>query len=435
MTPPTRECWFRCITEMLLLCNEAAARFARAKKAAGSGEGCDRKQREDEGIQTKPLGLEYMADRLDTDDPIFGYMVRTKREGWLQGFITLTTFTTWHKDFEWNSLVREAGISDDDKRNYRWDFDNRLALALQAQERAGDPDNEGIVWHRVAEVSLLGALGCGAQLLQLLIDELETSDKYDFLILQATDNAIGFYEKLGFTRVGAISKPDEEAVAAQMAQAQLQREAKAAERERLRQSKLTDKKDVPAFERQTTESVKETANIWRVACSEVLKDMINSEFAKKILWPKSPPPAGIAKSLPTAKAALDLNTKNKDARKYKDTEDFVRDVTRLVEHAKAPHNPGHPVHEACTSFLGLFKSAWQGLGEDLSVNAGTGSRFFIYVDMSWESKQGFRLFQVYGDIEEKTSHKAFVQAREWRVAKDSEYSGRRLYHVLRWARH
>jgi hypothetical protein len=43
-------------------------------------------------------------------------MVRTKREGWLQGFITYTTFTTWHKDFEWNSLVKEAGISDDDKR-------------------------------------------------------------------------------------------------------------------------------------------------------------------------------------------------------------------------------------------------------------------------------------------------------------------------------
>ena len=33
----------------------------------------------------KPLALEYMADRLDTDDPLRGYMIRTKREGWLQG--------------------------------------------------------------------------------------------------------------------------------------------------------------------------------------------------------------------------------------------------------------------------------------------------------------------------------------------------------------
>lgn len=110
MTPPTRECWLRCITEMLLLCNEAAQRFAKSQTV--------KRKEEADGIQTKPLGLEYMADRLDTDDPIFGYMVRSKHEGWLQGFITLTTFTTWHKNFEWNSLVKEAGISDDDKRYF-----------------------------------------------------------------------------------------------------------------------------------------------------------------------------------------------------------------------------------------------------------------------------------------------------------------------------
>jgi hypothetical protein len=43
--------------------------------------------------------------------------VRTAREGWLQGFITLTTFTTWHTDFEFNSLVQEAAISDQEKRS------------------------------------------------------------------------------------------------------------------------------------------------------------------------------------------------------------------------------------------------------------------------------------------------------------------------------
>ena len=48
--------------------------------------------------------------RIDIDDPLNGYMVRSVREGWLQGFITWTTFTTWHRDFEWNSLIREAGI-------------------------------------------------------------------------------------------------------------------------------------------------------------------------------------------------------------------------------------------------------------------------------------------------------------------------------------
>jgi hypothetical protein len=33
-------------------------------------------------------------------------------------------------------------------RAYRWDYDNKLATALQAQQRDGDPNEEGIVWHR-----------------------------------------------------------------------------------------------------------------------------------------------------------------------------------------------------------------------------------------------------------------------------------------------
>ena len=39
---------------------------------------------------------------------------------------------------------------------------------------SGDPDGEGIVWPRVAELSLLGALSCGGWLLQLVLDGLET---------------------------------------------------------------------------------------------------------------------------------------------------------------------------------------------------------------------------------------------------------------------
>jgi hypothetical protein len=40
-------------------------------------------------------------------------MVRTKDEGWLQGFITITTFTIWHRHFRWDSLHPEAGLEDD----------------------------------------------------------------------------------------------------------------------------------------------------------------------------------------------------------------------------------------------------------------------------------------------------------------------------------
>ena len=58
-----REDWMKSLSEMLLLCNESAAR--RVKKFGLQKTVCD-------GTQTKPLGLEYMADRLDTDEPLVG---------------------------------------------------------------------------------------------------------------------------------------------------------------------------------------------------------------------------------------------------------------------------------------------------------------------------------------------------------------------------
>ena len=116
----------------------------------------------------------------------------------------------------WNSLVREAGISDDDKRMHKWDYDGSIANDLQKAERSGDANAEGIVWKRVAEVSLLGALGCGGQLLRLVIEELECGDDYDYIVLQATDNAVTFYETHGFVRVGAIARPALELMAQQV---------------------------------------------------------------------------------------------------------------------------------------------------------------------------------------------------------------------------
>lgn len=38
------------------------------------------------------------------DDPLFGYLAVTKDKGWMQGFVTCTTFTTWHRGFRWDSL-------------------------------------------------------------------------------------------------------------------------------------------------------------------------------------------------------------------------------------------------------------------------------------------------------------------------------------------
>lgn len=38
-----------------------------------------------------------------------------------------------YQDFMWNSLVREAGISDDEKRMHKWDFDGSIANDLQVR--------------------------------------------------------------------------------------------------------------------------------------------------------------------------------------------------------------------------------------------------------------------------------------------------------------
>jgi GNAT superfamily N-acetyltransferase len=200
---PPRELWLTLLGEMVQMVNEAVRRRASCARDA-----------------SKPLSLEYMADRLDIDEPLVGYLAVTRAEGWLQGFVTYTTFTTWHRDFRWDSLnpvvdLHHAhGESDGDDTSavaaerpaLLVDEDGSLTAELQAQLHAGDPDNEGIVWPRIAELSLLGALGCGRQLVELVIANCEAENSpYEFLVVQATDGSIPFYEKMGFRRVGAVT--------------------------------------------------------------------------------------------------------------------------------------------------------------------------------------------------------------------------------------
>ena len=86
----------------------------------------------------------------------------------LQGFITVTTFTNWQATFQWDSLHPDAFAADPPilkkqmrARSRKWDQDGSLAQELQATVHSGDVWNEGIVWPRIAEISLLGGLGCG----------------------------------------------------------------------------------------------------------------------------------------------------------------------------------------------------------------------------------------------------------------------------------
>ena len=236
------------------------------------------------------LMLKYIADRLDTDDPIWGYQVRTRAEGWLQGFVIVTDFTTWASYFRFDSQAPSNGITADDveqrvtdyavvdafeadvadaPQNHHDDDDDdddpetasrsvltaaipplapgaagsaaaaaaaartttgtpawprakiptprrcaspcarpwrsdsgpviasttpllerggvNLASLMEEEPRWGEPDVEGVVFHTIAEISLLGALGCGAWLLQLVLQELKATGRYKYAILQATD--------------------------------------------------------------------------------------------------------------------------------------------------------------------------------------------------------------------------------------------------------
>ena len=186
------------MAEMVLLCNEVMRRKSQSqqqdpaekKSRGGTEEGTKSKS-------SKPLSLEYLADRCDVDDPIWGFIVRSDtppptplttptsrsgnthhhdiqlqnerfQKGMMQGFITVTTFTNWQTSFRWDSMHDSAFSYDDpdmakamaDKCR-QFDENGSLAAEIQNTVRCGDPWNEGIVWPRVAEISLLGALGCG----------------------------------------------------------------------------------------------------------------------------------------------------------------------------------------------------------------------------------------------------------------------------------
>lgn len=151
----------------------------------------------------EPISHVYVKDRIQIDDPLRGYQIRHKTGGWLQGFIMMTNFTTWTHYFKWDSHHKANGMNATDQGK---NDDGALANELEAQIRAGDPLAEGVVWPTIAEISLVGALGCGEYLLQMALDDIARRQCYDYVVLEATAKSRPFYEKFGFVRVGAVCK-------------------------------------------------------------------------------------------------------------------------------------------------------------------------------------------------------------------------------------
>jgi hypothetical protein len=198
--PAKRKDWEDSVSELTAVCTSAALR-----KHTGPP-----------SKFVPPLSREYIRDRIDIDDPLRGCQIRHASGGWLQGFCLWTNFTTWTHDFVWDSLHPKAGLN---SSPYIKDADGTLSKELQALHRSGDPSDAGIVFENIAEIALLGGLGCGELLLRMALEEIlkvrsksndgqeqEQEQQYKYVVMQATNGSRAFYERFGFRRVGAICR-------------------------------------------------------------------------------------------------------------------------------------------------------------------------------------------------------------------------------------
>jgi predicted GNAT family N-acyltransferase len=193
--PRKRKDWEDCLSELVAVCTSAGLR-----KYLSSPPPSGKKRRPP---FVPPLSREYIRDRIDIDDPLRGVQVRHTTQGWLQGFLLWTTFTTWTHFFAWDSLHDLSGLA---KSEYRKDTSGDLARELQSLPRTGNPQDSGVIFGNVAEIALLGGLGCGELLLRMALEEIRRSGQYDYVVLQATVGSRSFYERFGFVRVGAVCR-------------------------------------------------------------------------------------------------------------------------------------------------------------------------------------------------------------------------------------
>ena len=216
--PSKRSEWEDSVSEMTAVCASAAhRRYLQHLPLDSSNSPSNQKPFH------APLSREYIRDRVDIDDPLKGFQLRHKSGGWLQGFILWTTFTTWTHDFQWNSQHPASGFATATAEAVEptssssppvavlatgtaVDADGRLAAQLESQERSGNPHENGIVFPSIAEIALVGGLGCGEYLLRLALDDIQAAGTYRYVVLQATDQSKSFYEKYGFVRVGAVCR-------------------------------------------------------------------------------------------------------------------------------------------------------------------------------------------------------------------------------------
>jgi len=222
--PTKRSEWEDCISEMTAVCTVAEARRRLLLEQEGRANGTSSAKKKPFHA---PLSRDYICDRVDIDEPMYGYQLRHKTGGWLQGFIMWTNFTTWTHYFKWDSNHPKSGMplsAAASDKSAPMDLDGSLTTKLEALPRTGNPMEGGVVFPNVAEISLVGGLGCGEYMLRMALDDImrDRSNRapivsgngssqpqqppYKFVVLQATESSRKFYERFGFVRVGAICR-------------------------------------------------------------------------------------------------------------------------------------------------------------------------------------------------------------------------------------
>ena len=156
-----------------------------------------------------PISQQFVEDTIELMQPLYGWMVRRPVDGILRGFLLCTTFTTWVGPDKLRWVERRTH-----SKSRAGKGPPALAAQLNASTRYGAPLTTGVVWPRVAEISLVGALGCGTLLVRELLRRLKAGDivspcdnkPYKYVALQATKNAVSFYQRIGFVHVEAEAR-------------------------------------------------------------------------------------------------------------------------------------------------------------------------------------------------------------------------------------
>ena len=229
--------WRALVPEMVAVCFEAAKRLLKPW----------------EQILEPPLSADYVAERIVlAPSPPEGYVARERGERRrMQGFVLICDFCTFSKSLRWTSTHPAALAGTFDvlphervaRRRAAWpprnasaaevadgaagchrssmeartlrkvDDSGAVARALEAtgpcdtrEPRDKEYGDAISVWPKLAEVAVLGALGCGRRLLDKALADCAANDRHAHAVLHATKDAVKFYEKVGFVRVGAVSR-------------------------------------------------------------------------------------------------------------------------------------------------------------------------------------------------------------------------------------